>query len=195
MKLFLKMKPWQLFVLLFGAPYLILGVSMVGGDFKRMFTIVPIVTLAFSGPFIAWFWSLGIHINRWVSRDIRPNPRRFRLVLCYVSVYLLLFTALFMRMFTGKVGVGLLAFIVPFHILAMFCMFYAVYFVAKNFVMAERNVKVGFYECAGPFFLIWMYPIGVWFIQPRINRMFEERERTQQDESTVLSEGTPSEKL
>lgn len=64
MKLFLKMKPWQLFVLLFGVPYLMMAVSVAGGDLKQMFTILPIVTLVFSGPLIAWCWSLGIHTNR-----------------------------------------------------------------------------------------------------------------------------------
>jgi len=31
----------------------------------------------------------------------------------------------------------------------------------------------GFYEYSGPFFLIWFFPIGLWIIQPRINRLAE----------------------
>jgi hypothetical protein len=185
----------QLFVLLFGLPYFMMAVGMAGDDLKQMFTILPIATLVFSGPLIAWLWSLDIHTKRWVSPDIRPNVRWFRLSLCYGSVYLLFLITLLMPLFAGKVGIGLFALIIPFHILAMICLLYAAYFVAKNFVMAERNVKVGFYECAGPFHLIWMYPIGIWLLQPRITRMFEEREGTQQDESLESSEGASSDKL
>lgn len=179
MRIFLKMKSWQLFLLLFGAHFLMMAVGMVGGDPRRMFTIMPIGMLVFMAVFMAWFWALGTNINRWVPEDIRPSPRRFRFGLIYASVYMLFFLVFFMRMSSGRVGGGLFALIFPLHIFAMVCMFYALYFVAKNLVMAERKEKVGFYDFAGPFFLIWMYPIGVWFLQPRVNRMFQERENTQ----------------
>ena len=193
MKLFLKMKAWQLFVLLFGAHFLMMAFGMIGGDPRRMFTIMPIGMLVFLAVFMGWFWTLGIYTNRWVPEEIRPSPRRFRLGLGYAAVYMLFFLVFFILMSSGRGGGGLFALIFPFHIFAMVCMFYALYFVAKNFVMAERKQEVGFYVFAAPFFLIWMYPIGVWFIQPRINRMFEEHEDTQQGCSTVSSEGAPSE--
>jgi hypothetical protein len=44
--------------------------------------------------------------------------------------------------------------------------------VARNLAMAEKQEKVEFYDYAGAFFLLWFFFIGVWFIQPRINRMF-----------------------
>jgi uncharacterized RDD family membrane protein YckC len=53
----------------------------------------------------------------------------------------------------------------------MFCMFYDVYFVSKNLVLAETSKSASFYDYARPFFLIWFFPVGVWFIQPRINRL------------------------
>ncbi len=49
---------------------------------------------------------------------------------------------------------------------------YSLYFVAKNLAMAEKQEKVAFYDYAGPFFLLWFFFIGVWVIQPRINKMF-----------------------
>jgi hypothetical protein len=182
MKAFLKMKSWQLFLLLFGAHFLLMAVGMIGGDPSRMFIIIPIGMLIFMAVFMAWFWALGTNINRWVPEDIRPSPRRFRFGLIYASVYMMFFLVFFMLMSTGKVGGSgsVFALIFPFHIFATVCMFYALYFVAKNLVMAERKESVGFNEFVGPFFLIWMYPIGVWFIQPRVNRMYREHESMQQ---------------
>jgi hypothetical protein len=47
--------------------------------------------------------------------------------------------------------------------------------VAKNLVKAETGKRVTFYDYAGPFFLLWFFPIGVWFIQPRINQLYAEK--------------------
>jgi len=53
----------------------------------------------------------------------------------------------------------------------MFCMFYIIYFVSKTLKMAELQRNVSFSDYAGEFFLIWLYPIGIWFVQPKINEL------------------------
>ncbi len=73
---------------------------------------------------------------------------------------------------------ALLAIIFPLHSLAVFCMFYDLYFVCKSLVLAETSRPVSFYDYAGPFFLIWFFPIGIWFTQPRVNRLYAERKKT-----------------
>ena len=54
------------------------------------------------------------------------------------------------------------------HAFATFCMFYLLYFVSKTLVLAETSKPPSFYDYAEPFFLIWFFPMGLWFIQPRI---------------------------
>ena len=51
-------------------------------------------------------------------------------------------------------------------------MFYNLYFVSKSLLIAETGKSATFSEYAGEFFLLWFYPIGVWLIQPRINRLY-----------------------
>ena len=176
MKIFLKLKAWQLFTLLFG-PHLLMmmAVIMTGGGPRRMVFILPLPMIVFLAVFMAWFWSLGVHINQKVPEEIRPSSRYFRIGLAYSSIYMIAFVGFFVLTASGNSRPEFFAFIFPFHLFAMFCLFYALYFVAKNFVMAERQKTVEFYDCAGPFFLLWLYPIGVWFIQPRINRMFQDQ--------------------
>lgn len=67
----------------------------------------------------------------------------------------------------------LFAIIVPLHLFSMFCIFYSLYFVAKTFKTVELQREVSFSDFVGEFFLIWFYPIGIWFIQPKINKMIE----------------------
>jgi hypothetical protein len=70
---------------------------------------------------------------------------------------------------TGIIAMGI---IMPMHLLSMFCLFYCIYFIARALRSVELNRIVTFSDFAGDFFLIWFFPIGIWIIQPRINRLF-----------------------
>lgn len=61
----------------------------------------------------------------------------------------------------------------------MVCMFYLLYFVSKSLVLAETSKPASFYDYAGPFFLLWFFPIGIWIVQPKVNRLYSERQNTE----------------
>ncbi len=171
------MKPWQVFGLVvvvpFGIQFALMSSFMSGDkpDVEAMFSIFPIIMVAFMAIFISWFWGIGTGLNKLVQKEIRPSSNLFRFGIIYTACYALIFTFIFFQLVGKREPGGEMALIIPFHFLAMFCMFYALYFIAKNLVMAEKNQVVTFGDFAGPFFLIWFYPIGIWFIQPRINRL------------------------
>jgi bacteriorhodopsin len=62
------------------------------------------------------------------------------------------------------------------HLFSMFCIFYVLYFAAKTFKTVELQREVRFSEFAGEFFMLWIFPIGVWILQPKINKMVEEED-------------------
>tara|TARA_B110000046_G_C13016331_1_gene408942 strand:+ start:1352 stop:1558 length:207 start_codon:yes stop_codon:yes gene_type:complete len=64
--------------------------------------------------------------------------------------------------------------IFPLHLLSMFGIFHSLWFNAKVIKSIELHRTGTFGEFAGEFFLIWFFPIGIWFIQPKINKMMEE---------------------
>ena len=74
---------------------------------------------------------------------------------------------------TSMIG-GLLGVIIPLHLFSMFCIFYCLYFVAKTFKTVELQREVSFSDFAGEFFLFWFFPIGIWIVQPKINKMIED---------------------
>ena len=90
-------------------------------------------------------------------------------MLPYVIAYFLFATFYFPRPSNMQDPVVPLGLIFPLHLVAMFGMFYALIFCAKSLVMAERQQRVSFGDYVLPLFLIWFYPVGVWFIQPRLN--------------------------
>jgi hypothetical protein len=69
----------------------------------------------------------------------------------------------------------------------MFCLFYCLRFVAKTLTLAETGKPASFYDYAGPFFLLWFYPVGIWIVQPRVNRLYMERSSV--EPSTTLTAG------
>ncbi len=172
---FLRAKHWQIFFLLFGIGY-------VGGAAAMFLSLAharsPEDLLRVNLPFgavmalsvfclVAWLWSMGSFLNSIGQPTLRLRPGFFRFALLYPAVYIIVFLVLF-----GTTKPALLAIIFPLHFFAMFCLFYDLYFVAKSLALTETRKPVSFYDYAGSFFLLWFFPVGVWFIQPRINRLY-----------------------
>lgn len=60
---------------------------------------------------------------------------------------------------------------IPLHLLAIILMFYLIFFVAKNLVRFETNHHFGTHSVLSTFCAIWFFPIGIFFVQPRINKI------------------------
>jgi hypothetical protein len=107
------------------------------------------------------------------------SVNRFKLFLVIAVIYLLFLNPLTGYIASEKVVIGMgasnvAAAIVPVHLFSMFCMFYCLYFISKELKAVEWQRPVTFSVYTGEFFLIWFFPIGIWFIQPRINKLSEE---------------------
>jgi len=58
--------------------------------------------------------------------------------------------------------------------LSVGCSIYTYYHTAKTIKLVEKGNTQRKPEFIGEFFLIWFYFIGVWILQPRINRLQED---------------------
>jgi hypothetical protein len=176
---FLRAKHWQIFLLVFGVYFagelVLMCITVVkmgsADDFAKFELPFGFVMAFFMSAFFMWFWSMGSFLSSIVQPALKLKTAFFRFALIYPGLYGILFIATFQ-----KFQPRLLAVIVPLHLFAMFCMFYDLYFVSKNLVLAETSKPASFYDYAGPFFLLWFFPIGVWIVQPRINRLFAENQ-------------------
>jgi hypothetical protein len=117
--------------------------------------------------FLGWLWSMGSFLSSIVHPALRLNTGFFQFALIYPLLYVPGFIAFFQKPLPL-----LFAVVIPLHLVAMFCMLYNLYFVSKSLVLAETGKSASFYDYAGPFFLVWFFPVGVWFVQPRINCLF-----------------------
>jgi hypothetical protein len=143
----------------------------------------PIIMIIFIGVFFGWFWSVAVGLQSKVPKEVKMKVKKFKIFFFTPMIYML-FIFLFMGIqinglitnetepSIGLIG-GLIAIIVPLHLFSIFCTFYSLYFVAKTFKTVELQREVKFSDFAGEFFMIWFYPIGIWIIQPKINKMIE----------------------
>ncbi|MBD0405454.1 hypothetical protein [Flammeovirga sp. EKP202] len=140
------------------------------------FKVFPIIMLLSMGMFFGWFWSVAVGLQRVIPDEIKLKVSRFKFFLLIPVVYIIFFLGFLMSSLTsGAPNPDIFTIILPLHFFSMFCIFYTLYFVAKTFKTAELQRKVSFSDFAGEFFMIWFYPIGIWIVQPKINKIIKEK--------------------
>ena len=198
---FLRLKHWQLFIVMLGLPiiyqlYFIFeifgsrtqptevvgeeGVTQVLNERYFHFDFLPYVLILFSLVFFGWFWSIAIGLQKNIPDEIEMKVKRFKALFIIPLVYTIAFMMLIGGLFSGMFTYGFsnstwfLVIILPLHLFSMFCIFHTIYFVAKTIRTAELQRVVTFGDFAGEFFLLWFYIIGIWIIQPKVNRLNRE---------------------
>lgn len=177
--LFLRAKHWQIF-LLFGIFYVGGGAIMIftmmtaqsPDNFGKIGLLLGCVMVLNMLCFLGWLWSMGTFLSSILPPMLRMKMWFFRFALIYSALYLPVLIVVFQSLLRNSVP---LAIIFPLHFFATFCVFYLLYFVSKSLLLAETGKPVSFHQYAGPFFLLWFFPVGVWITQPRINRLYAER--------------------
>jgi hypothetical protein len=160
---FLKAKHWHIFVLLFVIPQIASFAAIVA--MQNMFFIV--VTIAFGLGLLAWYWSVGSFLSSGLKTQFRMKPGFFHFAVLYPIFYVPVFS-----WFAFSSGNEAAVVVVPLHLLAMACMVYVLYFVSRSLVTAETGKPASFSDYIGALMLFWFFPIGVWFVQPKVNQLY-----------------------
>ncbi|MDW7690983.1 hypothetical protein R9C00_20490 [Flammeovirgaceae bacterium SG7u.111] len=206
MNRFLKAKHWQLFLLFFGVPF-IFQVLMMGSIFSQIgndtsepllfifnfLSIMPILMILMMGVLFGWFWSVVIGLQKYLPEGVTIKMTRFKVFFFIPIIYILFFTTSFSIMFFNISGIvegaseppfdpslifAYFGIIMPLHLFSMFCIFHTIYQAAKVFKAVELQREVKFSDFAGEFFMIWFFYVGIWIIQPKVNKMVAEEHGT-----------------
>jgi hypothetical protein len=186
--LVLNAKHWHLFVLSFGIPFL-MQIIMFARMMTKVFTnkdllptsmfsdsmVLLIITAIFYAILPLWIWIVATGLQDKVPENVKLKVNRFRIFFIIPVVYFILYMILFFpSLIKFQVEPTMFLIIMPLHFFAMFCMIYCIYFTAKTLKTVELQRLVHSSDYIGEFFLIWLFPIGVWFIQPRINKIVQQ---------------------
>ncbi|GAB3537406.1 hypothetical protein GCM10027443_30310 [Pontibacter brevis] len=178
MPLLLRLKHWQTFLLLFvlpfllqyGMPKLLAAAGVAPGWFATLLLdALPSVAC------VLWLWQIGLYLYHRLPEQIRITPVYLHLGMLYFVLYtpLLLYTLGLMKesALEGHLPYGMLLLLVPMHLLATFCFLYIVYFAARALVSVEQQRVVAAGEFTGAYLQFLFLPLGIWFLQPRLNKL------------------------
>jgi hypothetical protein len=134
---------------------------------------------SFLGIYIWLGWHAGM-IGRLSALNGRPVPAAYFVLVAIAVVYL------------GAILVGAIVFVIagdadlvafgerleeyegmlaPLHVLAMAGLVFSAWTAARRLVDAEQRAPATWARSLGTWVVIWFFPIGVWFVQPRFRRV------------------------
>jgi len=184
MKWFLTARHWQVFLALFLIP---LGVVASGLFFLKnldnpafIFYFFPITVALAQASLYLWLWTVGSRLWEVKKGNRTPGIGLFKLfilipnvIMAVILLFMLSGATLFSLGSFSMAGIlySSIFIIIPIQLLVILSMFYCFLYVAKTLKMAEENREIGFDHYFTEFVLIALLPIGIWVLQPRINRL------------------------
>ncbi len=178
--IFLRMEARHLLLLLFG-PYVVslFLALLLRGSVTFFISLTASSAVMCLGSFLFWLRGPGVYLSDRTTKGNTRANRLFRVCHAYVSAYVALFIAFFIWASTITPDPRLVIAIFPLHLLAVICLYYGLQFVPKKLVSSQKGKKSPLRRPRQALFLLIIYPLGVWFIQPMINRMCEKGWGTQ----------------
>ena len=168
MSIYLKAKHWQLFIVLIGSIFLaqaLMVSSVMSGGTPDVVTLV-LPTALISILFFGWLWAVASACFKILPPELSSSPKPMQAALIYALAYLILSGIFFFDLGSQPPG-----YLIVMHLMAMVAIFYALGFTAKQLTKLEQGQDVTFFSYSGPFFLFWFFPVGIWFIQPKVNKL------------------------
>ena len=168
---FLRGKHWQLFLLVVAEPVYV---------FSGRRYLIPLAALAIIS-YLTWFWVTGSFLGAISDRTNTMGNRLFRVsIVCLALWFALAITIFRAGLFGNLTAIRIPVFAVtllflPLHFIAILCIPFVLYFWCKHLLLAELRDSADFFQYLELIFLLSFFFVGVWNIQPRINRLYSQR--------------------
>lgn len=179
MTFFLRLRHWELFLMLvlptalcylWRVPFGPLVVASIG-----LFVLIVL---------FAWLFSVGIWCNSRLPGNRRSGPALFVVALIVPLIYLLMYILLYLpQLQAGGPPQKPPLWLLPMHMLSLLCVFYVFWFAASKFKSLLANEDADFLIFSSTFFLLFIFPLGLWIIQPSVNQLFHRLSEPRADQS------------
>jgi len=145
--------------LLWGVPFEPLVVATIG-----LFLMIVL---------FGWMLSVGVWCNARLPEKRQSSVVLFIVALIIPLAYLLMYILLYLPQLQvdgppDKPPLWLL----PMHMLSMLAIFYAFWFTWSKFKSLLENEDADFMIFSSTFFMLFIFPLGVWIIQPNVNLLY-----------------------
>ena len=162
----LRAKHWQIFIIL------IISIFISNFNVENSITTTLILKMIGISLYFLYPFLIGLFLYDYLPNTIRLNHNFFLInSFIWISTYLII---IILSDGKGMTFNGLAA-IPMFYVLFAFLHYLS--FPVKTLKSIEIEKKARFGDYIVDFFLILFLPIGIWFLQPRINKILEPKEK------------------
>jgi hypothetical protein len=137
--------------------------AILGKEFFLLFSIFADVLMLL---YLIWLYDVFYYF----SNEFKNITRKEKIILSFIWLYFSLFTLLIISPFIlTKFFRSNLIYMIPFFMFVQPCQIYFFYKLACiicNHQKLKGGNKIVFY-----FIILLMFPVGIWFIQPKLNNM------------------------
>lgn len=170
MKLLLSVKHWLLFVAMFGIQLVLKFLYLKPPSNGDISTYLLINSLGVAISFIiffVWIWNIAVTLGSKSKPGTKLNPMPFKICFIIIIVNTIVSVAFIVY------SVNIASYLMPtLALISMSLIIYCLLFTAKSLKSIELGQVVGLSDAIGDFFLLFIFPVGVWFIQPRVNKIW-----------------------
>jgi hypothetical protein len=166
MNFILRAKHWQVFI------PIILGMFLGNFQIENNGTLTTVFLLIGTALYFSWIFLVGLHLYKYLPEKIEMNPNLFIL-----NSFIWFTTFCAVMIISDGVGMTFtgLAALPGFYV--MFALLHFMMFPVRTLKSIEKGKKADIGESLGDFLLVVFLPIGIWFLQPRINKIANEQKK------------------
>lgn len=129
----------------------------------------------------AWMFSIGTWSNRHLPESRRRSMLLFGVSLALPIIYVLMYIILYIPMLESGGPSRPPLWLLPMHMFSMLGIFYGIWYTARQLKSLLENEDADFMIFSSTFFLLFIFPIGIWLIQPEVNQLYYKLEQSNPD--------------
>jgi hypothetical protein len=181
MRFFVKIKHWQLFILFIG----IFITTLMSFDYMtidrrvlyQLFNLPSILPVML--VLLSWLYVVGVNLYKISPVNLKMNLTMLKISLLVPILFAFFIGFLLIKLLRSPVpenthlDFSFILLIFCFHFLSSLCILYGIYFTAKALKSVELKREANFNEYIVEIILLAFLVVGLWIVQPRINKIFD----------------------
>ena len=136
--------------------------------------IILISTVPAAVGMFGWMYAIGIGLQRRLPESLQSPQTTFRIHFAYVFFCIALIGLIMLFREELNRNQSLSAVVVLLILYYFVAAFVVMRFAAKSLASLELQRIAAAADYAGYMMLMWLFPVGVWFIQPKLNRIVDQ---------------------
>lgn len=179
MNILLKMKNWQLFFISLILPIALSFLYLFFVDletFEEGNKLVGAISIMYYAVFLAWNYKVAKTFNKKSEALSKKQLKRLDWLMIIFVIYIIYFTTHIWKFFPDSFLVSIPLFILM--AVASFAFFYIVFCTAKTLKYIQLKNQIRTSDIIVEMFVIFYFPIGVWWLQRKVNQYYNEIRNT-----------------